>query len=183
MEPLWSQEKYLKALNFASRWHLNQKIPGTDLPYIIHPVEVAMELIAGFKFEKKLTDPDLCIECGLLHDVIEDTEADYQTVLDEFGKKTADGVLALTKNSDFSDKAIAMKDSLDRIKKQPYEVWLVKIADRISNLCKPPSYWTREKTQNYSREALLILKELEKGSGYLSKRLEQKIENYKIYWE
>jgi len=180
---LWSQEKYTKALNFAAKYHNNQKVPGTDFPYIIHPVKVAMEILAALPFEKKITDPDLCLECALLHDVIEDTNACYETVLNEFGKKTAEGVLALSKSKDFSDKTKAMKDSLERIKKQPFEIWLVKIADRISNLCKPPSYWTIEKIENYFKEAVLILNELGKESDYLSKRLEQKIEEYKSYWK
>lgn len=183
MDFLWTQEKYTKALKFAAKYHNNQKVPGTDFPYIIHPVNVAMEILAALPFEKKISDPDLCVECALLHDVIEDTKADYDTVLSLFGKKTAAGVLALSKNKDFSDKTKAMKDSLKRIKEQPFEIWLVKIADRISNLCKPPLYWNNEKTENYSKEAVLILNELGKGSDYLSKRLEQKIEEYKSYWK
>jgi len=180
---MWSQERYLKALHFASIWHNEQKIPGTELPYVIHPVAVAMEVIAAFQFEAGITDLDFCIECALLHDIIEDTKADYGAVLKDFGKKTADGVLALTKNSKYSDKSEAMRDSLARIKDQPFEISLVKIADRISNLRKPPFYWTREKTKNYSNEALIILNELGKEGSYLSKRLEQKIEDYRVYWE
>ncbi|MDY0133020.1 MAG: HD domain-containing protein [Desulforegulaceae bacterium] len=176
---MWSQDKYLKALNFASKWHLGQKIPGSELPYIIHPVAVAMEIIKAIPFEHKISEGDFCVESALLHDVLEDTEATYSLVLKEFGKKTADGVLALTKNKDFSNKKEAMKDSLERIKNQPFEIWLVKIADRISNLYKPPSFWTKIKIKNYFEESLLILEELGKESCFLSKRLKKKIETYK----
>ena len=47
-------------------------------------------------------------------------------------------------------------DSLSRIKKLPIEVWAVKLADRITNLQPPPSYWTTEKRKKYLDQAKLI---------------------------
>ena len=46
-----------------------------------------------------------------------------------------------------------MADSLARIKQQPKEVWLVKLADRSANLGKPPHYWSAEKILAYRQEA------------------------------
>ncbi|WPL13535.1 hypothetical protein Thiosp_03339 [Thiorhodovibrio litoralis] len=32
---IWNQDKYLKAWNFASKIHNGQKLPGSDIPYIV----------------------------------------------------------------------------------------------------------------------------------------------------
>ena len=71
-----------------------------------------------------------------------------------------------------------MKDSLQRIKQQPQEVWMVKMADRITNLYHPPFYWNVEKILRYSQEAKLIHSELKASNHELAKRLLDKIEAY-----
>jgi (p)ppGpp synthase/HD superfamily hydrolase len=71
-----------------------------------------------------------------------------------------------------------MGDSLRRIREQPYEVWMVKLADRISNLGPPPNYWDRERILRYSEEAIEIHNTLNEASEYLSRRLRRKIADY-----
>ena len=73
-----------------------------------------------------------------------------------------------------------MADSLKRIRIQPKEVWVVKMADRVTNLQPPPGHWTRNKINRYKDEAVEIYKALSDGSAYLSDRLKQKIENYPL---
>ena len=74
-----------------------------------------------------------------------------------------------------------MMDSLQRIKKLPYEVWAVKMADRITNLQKPPSHWDNEKKKKYRAEAQVILDELGTGNVFLAERLRLLIEDYRKY--
>jgi len=71
-----------------------------------------------------------------------------------------------------------MADSLCRIKNQPKEVWMVKMADRISNLLPPPPDWSDDKISAYKVEAIEIYNALKDCSDYLAKRLKQKIESY-----
>jgi (p)ppGpp synthase/HD superfamily hydrolase len=71
-----------------------------------------------------------------------------------------------------------MEDSLRRIRQQPREVWRVKLADRITNLQPPPSYWTPEKRGKYRAEAVTILDALGEASPFLATRLRGKIEAY-----
>jgi (p)ppGpp synthase/HD superfamily hydrolase len=78
---------------------------------------------------------------ALLHNVIEGTRKTYNYVQSNFGLEVAEGVQALTKRTIFSTKEVRMKDSLSRIKNQPIEIWMVKIADRITNLQPPPAHW------------------------------------------
>jgi len=175
----WTQASYIKAYRFAADAHIGQLCPGTDLPYIMHVSFVSMEIIAYLAIEKE-HDGDLAVQCALLHDVIEDTDITYSKIEKVFGSKVAQGVLALTKN-DSLDKEQRMQDSLKRIRRQPVEVWSVKLADRITNLGPPPNYWNMEKIERYRKEAIEIHTALHEASGYLSQRLANKIDEYKMY--
>jgi (p)ppGpp synthase/HD superfamily hydrolase len=175
----WSQENYIKAFKFAANAHRGQTVPGTDLPYITHLSFVSMEVLAALTVEKG-HDENLAVQCALLHDVIEDTAITYSQIAKEFGSQIADGVLALSKNKSL-DKSSQMADSLTRIKLQPSEIWMVKLADRITNLQPPPVAWTKDKIQKYQVEATEILDALRQASAFLSSRLDEKIHKYSLY--
>jgi len=125
-------------------------------------------------------DGDLILQCALLHDVIEDTTFSYQDIADKFGERVAQGVLALSKDKKLPNEQ-QMADSLKRIRQQPKEIWMVKLADRIINLSPPPGYWSIEKRQQYREDAILIHEALHQASAALGKRLLEKIEHYKSY--
>ena len=155
---IWDQDKYIKAWNFALGSHHGQLVPGTNFPYINHIANVAMETMAAIASDQKVNNPDLLVQCALLHDVIEDTQTSYDVLVSEFGTDVADGVLALSKNLKLPGKTAQMKDSLARIKQQPAEIWMVKLSDRITNLQPPPKHWNKEKINAYREEAELIFK-------------------------
>jgi len=175
----WSQEAYLKALRFAAEKHKGQLVPGTDWSYTVHLSMVCMEILAAFNQNPNLNG-DLAIQAAILHDTIEDTDVTYEDLQSKFSQNVAEGVLALTKDTTLGKKE-QMQDSLKRIKLQPKEIWMVKLADRITNLQPPPSYWDREKRKRYLEQAKLILDELRAGSEYLSNRLSEKIHDYQVY--
>jgi (p)ppGpp synthase/HD superfamily hydrolase len=172
----WNQELYIKACRFAAIAHRGQIVPGSDLPYLMHLNFVSMEIIAVLSAESG-HDGDLAVQCALLHDTIEDTDTTYAQIRSIFGIGVADGVQALSKNPDL-EKSQQLDDSLDRIKQQPIEIWMVKLADRITNLQPPPSHWTTEKIIRYQAEALEIHARLQTSSPYLGLRLAEKIHNY-----
>ena len=167
-----------RALELAATSHLGQTIPGSELPYIVHVGQVVMLVMTAIARGGGVEDPDLAVLCALLHDVLEDTPVEYEQILDLFGVRVADGVAALTKNPDLADKWERMEDSLRRIRAQPAEVWMVKMADRISNLRPPPSHWSTEKIAAYRQEAIRIHEALHTANAYLSKELSQAIEAY-----
>jgi (p)ppGpp synthase/HD superfamily hydrolase len=72
-------------------------------------------------------------------------------------------------------------DSLRRIQQQPVEIWMVKLADRISNLRPPPSDWTPQKIRQYWEDAKLIYAMLPTASPHLAQRLAAKLEAYQAY--
>jgi (p)ppGpp synthase/HD superfamily hydrolase len=184
----WSQDLYIRAYKFAAAAHWSnnnqQLMPGTNIPYLMHFSLVAMEVIAALEKISAL-DGNLAVQCALLHDTMEDTDTTYAQLVQAFGQVVADGVRALTKDdsvgSDLAkqqQKERRMADSLERIKTQPKEIWIVKMADRITNLQPPPRHWTPEKVSRYREEASKIHRLLKGASRHLATRLQKKIDHY-----
>lgn len=115
-----------KAIIFATLKHLKQKRKGTEIPYIVHPMEV-MQI---------LTDLD-CSEntiiAGILHDTLEDTETTPEEILKEFGED----VLSLVK-LESEDKSKTWKErkqeTINHLKTAMLDVKLICFADKLSNL-------------------------------------------------
>ncbi|MEM8535374.1 MAG: HD domain-containing protein [Chloroflexota bacterium] len=178
----WSPDVYAKAWYFATTAHEGQvyggPTEGLRINYLNHIGCVAMEVIHAIQQTPTTLQADLAIQCALLHDVIEDTAFGYDDIVREFGTAVANGVLALTKDKKLPSKTDQMLDSLRRIQQQPHEVWIVKMADRITNLSHPPYYWDKQKIRSYQQEAALILQKLKDGNKPIAERLQQKITEY-----
>ena len=106
-----------QAIIFAASKHAekNQKVPGTNLPYVVHISNVTMEILLANQISPDF-DLDFAIKLALLHDTLEDTSANFDEISKEFGLEVAQGVMALTKNEELP-KSERMFDSLSRIKK------------------------------------------------------------------
>lgn len=180
---MWSIDILQEAWYLASKLHDGQKYggknEGEELEYISHIGSVAFEILGAGLHDPEM-DVDLAVKCAVLHDTIEDTEFSYDNILATFGQRVADGVKALSKDESINNKRAMMLDSLSRIKKQPKEVAMVKMADRICNLYSPPFYWDSQRRISYREEAVLILNHLNGASKYLSNRLKKKIEDYQV---
>jgi len=183
---MWSIDELQEVWQLAARLHDGQKYGGQKedekVEYLNHIGSVTFEILNAVNKEEEM-NADLAIKCAILHDSIEDTEQSFEGVKELFGIEVANGVMALTKNERLDSKEKMMLDSLSRIKKQPKEVWAVKMADRICNLYAPPFYWNNEKIIKYQKEAQLIYKELKEGNKYLAVRLERKINDYAKFIE
>lgn len=178
----WNEEIYRQTLSFTAKAHATQKIPGMEIPYLKHIAAVVMETLSALQHTPETVwDTDFALQCALLHDVIEDTDVAYEEIEISFGKKVADGVLALTKNSQLPREE-QMMDSLQRILQQPAEVRVVKMCDRIDNLYIPPVYWSTQKRKYYQKEGQLILDTLKGVCPYAEARLQQKINAYSNYF-
>lgn len=135
-----------------------------------------MEVMAALAPDS-VADPDLAVACALLHDTVEDTEVSPDELEQSFGARVADGVVALSKNK-LLRKSEAMNDSLERILRQPREVAIVKLADRVVNMEPPPKHWSGTKRQAYLAQAAEILRRLGSASATLSARLTEKMARY-----
>jgi (p)ppGpp synthase/HD superfamily hydrolase len=175
---MFGPDRYVAALRFAAERHAGQRVPGTALPYLVHVVSVAAEVIAAGDMVDG--EHELAVMCALLHDTIEDTETTAQEIAARFGAAVADGVQALSKDPALP-KAERMADSLRRIRAQPRAVWAVKMADRITNLSEPPAGWPEEKRRAYLEEARTIAQTLRGASAALDARMTQRIADYARY--
>jgi (p)ppGpp synthase/HD superfamily hydrolase len=180
----WSPDVFARAWNFATLHHHGQTYGGPEegmqIDYLNHVGSVAMEVIWALPTAPE-ADGDLAVQCALLHDTIEDTDATYELVAGQFGERVAAGVRALSKDTSIPDKAQQMEDSLRRIRAQSREVWMVKLADRITNLYHPPYYWKADKIAQYLAEATQIHEALREGNAALADRLAEKIRLYRRF--
>jgi len=179
---LYSTKNYKDALAFALKAHGEQKTPE-GLPYAFHIVSVANEIINSLSMHKiSYDEANLSIACALLHDVHEDTPYEvnkYNVDLPHIDSVVW-GVQALTKNTSLPNKQEQMNRSLKALQEQPKCVQMVKLADRITNLAPAPLFWNKDKRKSYVEEAKQILKALQGANPYLEKKLQNKIENYKV---
>lgn len=174
----WTSDLWLDAAAFAARAHAGQTVPGTDLPYLLHVTSVAQEVAGAIAVEGG--DGDLAVVCALLHDTLEDCDVTEAELAARFGDAVAAGVAALSKR-DGPTKEERMADSLRRIRQQPPEVWMVKLADRVTNLQPPPAHWPPQKCRAYRAQAGVILEQLGAASPHLSGRMQAKMAAYAAY--
>lgn len=137
-----------------------------------------MEVMGALTRGTALDNPDLAVQAAFLHDVLEWTTTEYGDIRETFGLAVADGVLALTKNKKLEDPGEQMMDSLARIVPQPKEIWVVKLADRISKFLPPPSGWSGSKIERYCGETRRIHDALHDADPNLAARLRLKMESF-----
>lgn len=119
-----------KAIRFATAAHTGQTRKGKpDVPYITHPLTVALVLARAD------ADEDVVI-AGILHDTVEDSngKVTLEDIKDNFGELVAMLVGHVTEQ----DKSLPWEQrkqiALTHIYKMPYGALLLKSADVLANL-------------------------------------------------
>lgn len=124
--------RFINALAYAADAHSGQLRKGSDIPYITHPISVAMIVV------EHGGDEELAM-AGLLHDVIEDCDIVYASNLRAiFGDRVADLVEGMTDGvrSDTGEKAPwrPRKEAfLARLRAADRDLQLIKAADALHN--------------------------------------------------
>lgn len=99
---------------------------GGAIPYIYHPMEVAL-IVA------QMTDDEEVIAAAYLHDVLEDTAVRADELRAEFGERVTQLVKFETEN-----KALTWKErksaTIGHLKEASYEVKLLTLGDKLSNM-------------------------------------------------
>lgn len=119
-------DKILKASSFASEKHNNQFRKGTDIPYISHPIDVALKL-------RCLCDITDVVCAGYLHDTLEDTDTTRDEIAEIFGENVLNLVLSNTEDKSKSWEE-RKQHTLDKIQSLSYEESCLLLADKYSNL-------------------------------------------------
>jgi GTP diphosphokinase / guanosine-3',5'-bis(diphosphate) 3'-diphosphatase len=141
-----------RAFEFALERHQGQKRKSGE-PYILHPVEVT-HLLA-----EQMMDL-VCLQTGLLHDVVEDTRVTIDEIRETFGEEVArcvDGVTKLGKVNLYSRE----ERQAESVRKMllamvtDIRVILVKLADRLHNMRTLESL-PRDRQEHIAQETLEI---------------------------
>lgn len=123
------------ALAIAAKIHKDQVRKGSDIPYIVHPFEVALIL------QENGADEEM-ISAGILHDVLEDGNLDIEFIKSEIRDKLNEKVLEyvigaseLLENRDFTCWDIRKQHTIDYLKDKdtPMEIKMISCADKLSN--------------------------------------------------
>jgi len=138
----------LRALDFAAVKHRNQRRKNQEAsPYINHPITIANLLWNA----AQVTDP-VVIVGAILHDTVEDTDATFEELEQEFGKEVQSLVQEVT-----DDKSLPKQKrkqlQVEHAAHLSQRAKLIKLADKISNLqdmiASPPHDWSSQRKQEY----------------------------------
>lgn len=99
---------------------------GSRIPYIYHPMEVALKV-------SLMTSDEEVIAAAYLHDVLEDTSCTEQELTELFGPRVTMLVLSETedKTKSWHERKAA---TIEHLKAAPREVKLLALADKVCNL-------------------------------------------------
>src|SRR4051794_15991294 len=155
---------------FSALHHRGQKRASGE-PYLVHPLEVA-EILADMRLD------DVSVATGLLHDVVEDTLVDLDTIREYFGDEITLLVDGLTKIAHISNLS-REKQQAENVRKMvlamitDVRVVLIKLADRLHNM-RTMQFLKPEKRARISQETLDIYAPIAHrlGMGKLRSELE-----------
>ena len=138
-----------KAIGFAVKAHAGTLRKGTNLPYILHPMEAA-------SIAAQLTDDQEIIAATVLHDTIEDTETSAEDIRKEFGARVAALVSSNTENKRRELPAadtwlIRKQETIEHLKTASRAVKIVVFADKLSNLRAMVKDYTSEGEMFWNR--------------------------------
>jgi len=127
-----SDPKLIKrAYEFAIKYHGDQRRKSGEL-YIVHPLNVAY-ILSGLELD------DETIVAALLHDVVEDTPATNEDLVNNFGEAVATMVAGVTKLGKIQYSTIE-EQQVENYRKmflamgKDIRVILIKLADRLHNM-------------------------------------------------
>ena len=141
-----------RAYFFSAREHKGQ-MRASGEPYLVHPLEVA-NILADMRLD------EVSVATGLLHDVVEDTLVEPETIRQYFGDEIAHLVDGLTKIAQISNQSKEDQQA-ENVRKMllamvdDVRVVLVKLADRLHNM-RTLGYLRPEKRKRIAQETLDI---------------------------
>jgi GTP pyrophosphokinase len=141
-----------RAYLFSAKYHSGQKRASGE-PYLVHPLEVA-NILADMRLD------ETSVSTGLLHDVVEDTLVDLDTLRDYFGDEITRLVDGLTKIAHISNLS-KERQQAENVRKMvlamttDVRVVLIKLADRLHNM-RTMQFLKPEKRARISQETLDI---------------------------
>ena len=121
-----------EAIIFATERHVGMVRKGTDIPYIVHPLE-AVSIAAGITSDAEI------LTAAVLHDVVEDTPTTIGEIRSVFGNRIADLVAAESEdkmpNILPSESWKARKEAtINALQTASVPEKIIALADKLSNI-------------------------------------------------
>ena len=116
----------------AVEYHSGAKRKGTDLPYILHPMECGT-IAAGITEDREI------IAAAILHDTVEDTEMTFGELEKRFGARVASLVAGDSEDKREDRPAeetwkVRKEETLRHLEKANRDEVLIALCDKLSNL-------------------------------------------------
>lgn len=115
------------ALQYAAARHTGQRRSADHAPFILHPLEVA-HLLRGRDY------PDEVVAAGVLHDVIEDTDASRADLAERFGSRVAELVGAVSEPLSHGSYAERKARLREAVSQAPPDAVAIYAADKVAKL-------------------------------------------------
>lgn len=149
-----------RAVAFCIKAHANQVRGDGVTPYWSHPIGVWQILWSEATLSSE-ADADV-LAASMLHDILEDTDTTYETLVAEFGKTIADLVNEVTDPKGLT-KEQQRKWQVEHAPQLSPGARLIKLADKLYNLrdlrTHPPTgerAWSNERKREYVERATQI---------------------------
>ncbi len=97
-------------------------------------IDLAFHSIMVGNMLKTISCDETTILVGYLHDIIEDTDYNYDILLKKYGKEIADRVNFLSEDKTIEDYAKRKSKFISKLKTADESILLVEIADKLQNL-------------------------------------------------
>jgi (p)ppGpp synthase/HD superfamily hydrolase len=127
-------DRIAAAFVFACNAHRSETRKGTNIPYLVHPMDVASLLI------KSGASEDVVV-AGFLHDVVEDTDIPLSTIREKFGENVAKLVEGASEPEDLKkdpDKKgtwrMRKQHTIEFIAVASRQMRMISCADKVANL-------------------------------------------------
>lgn len=146
MTPLINPSPVERAILYALQKHEGQLRKDSELPYIVHPVEV-MKLLTHIG----ITDTNMLC-AAVLHDVVEDTPVTDIGLRLDWGNTIADLVDALTRRE-----TVSKTDYMESFRTAPLAVKAIKLCDRYCNARDYIRAGKYDTVRGYSAKALPLI--------------------------
>jgi hypothetical protein len=152
------------ALEFARARHAGQTRGSDHAEFLLHPVEVASSL-------ERSHYPDYVVAAAILHDVLEDTDAERCDIEARFGPEVAELVTTLSDDPSIGDEERRREDLRERVREAGGFASVIFAADKVSKVRElrallasgPPTAETEAKLRHY-QASLEMLEEVMPGS-------------------
>jgi (p)ppGpp synthase/HD superfamily hydrolase len=115
------------AIEFARAYHDGQRREGDSALFLLHPLEVA-SLLARSRY------PDHVVAAAVLHDVLEDTDADAPEIERRFGADVALLVELVSDDPSIEDEEARKDDVRERVRRAGGFAPIVYGADKVSKV-------------------------------------------------